>query len=223
MNILFRHWRTYRRQCVIFSGCRVQCKWGEEIIRRYTSGARSSTPIGWTGCKMCRFSHTVWVGGKVCWTNSLIRIGWNRDDISFVCRRFYIPVPEQLQLRIAFWSFPEHEEDIRLYSCLANGAAEEFQKGEKLFKNDCVSDILQIGISLALLFSSNLTSRLTLSLISGFHLSATVKPSMREAHKVAVTFDRRRITTCTCSCNSVTNWCGHVVAVCLNRIFQVCT
>lgn len=25
------------------------------------------------------------------------------------------PVPEQLQLRIAFWSFPENEEDIRYY------------------------------------------------------------------------------------------------------------
>ena len=43
---------------------------------------------------------------------------------------------------------------------------------------------------------------------------------MREAHKVAVTFDRRRVTTCTCTCNASTNWCGHVVAVCLNRIFQ---
>jgi len=62
--------------------------------------------------------------------------------------RFYPPVPEQLQLRIAFWSFPEHEEDIRLYSCLANGSAEEFQKGERLFKNDSVSDLLQIGTNL---------------------------------------------------------------------------
>jgi hypothetical protein len=60
--------------------------------------------------------------------------------------RFYPPVPEQLQLRIAFWSFPEHEEDIRLYSCLANGSAEEFMKGERLFKNDSVCDILQIGM-----------------------------------------------------------------------------
>ncbi|ODM95377.1 Zinc finger SWIM domain-containing protein 8 [Orchesella cincta] len=112
--------------------------------------------------------------------------------------RVFPPVPEQLQLRIAFWSFPEHEEDIRLYSCLANGSAEEFQKGEKLFRNDSVGDILQIG----------------------FHLSATVKPNMRESHKVAVTFDRRRVTSCTCTCNASTNWCGHVVAVCLHRIFQ---
>jgi len=59
--------------------------------------------------------------------------------------RFYPPVPEQLQLRIAFWSFPENEEDIRLYSCLANGSAEEFMKGERLCKNDCVSETLQIG------------------------------------------------------------------------------
>lgn len=69
--------------------------------------------------------------------------------------RFYPPVPEQLQLRIAFWSFPEHEEDIRLYSCLANGSAEEFQKGEKLFRTDSVSDILQIGIFYFVCFASD--------------------------------------------------------------------
>ena len=33
-----------------------------------------------------------------------------------------------------------------MYSCLANGSAEEFQKGERLFRNDSVSDILQIGM-----------------------------------------------------------------------------
>jgi hypothetical protein len=57
----------------------------------------------------------------------------------------YPPVPEQLQLRIAFWSFPDNEEDIRLYSCLANGSADEFQRGEHLFKNRGVKDPLQIG------------------------------------------------------------------------------
>ncbi len=30
-----------------------------------------------------------------------------------VVERFFPPIPEQLQLRIAFWSFPENEEDIR--------------------------------------------------------------------------------------------------------------
>ena len=30
-----------------------------------------------------------------------------------VVEHFYPPIPEQLQLRIAFWSFAENEEDIR--------------------------------------------------------------------------------------------------------------
>lgn len=59
---------------------------------------------------------------------------------------FYPPVPEQLQLRIAYWSFPDNEEDIRLYSCLANGSAEEFSRGEVHHRNHCVKDPLQIGI-----------------------------------------------------------------------------
>lgn len=58
---------------------------------------------------------------------------------------FYPPVPEQLQLRIAFWSFPDNEEDIRLYSCLANGSADEFLRGEYLFRSRSVKEPLQIG------------------------------------------------------------------------------
>ncbi|XP_059469798.1 zinc finger SWIM domain-containing protein 8 homolog isoform X2 [Neocloeon triangulifer] len=122
--------------------------------------------------------------------------------------RVYPPVPEQLQLRIAFWSFPDNEEDIRLYSCLANGSADEFQRGDSLFKAKHVKDALQIG----------------------FHLSATVSQSgnaniamvssTRPEYNVAVTFDRRRITSCNCTCNSTAYWCSHVVAVCLHRIFQ---
>ncbi|KAK9507025.1 hypothetical protein O3M35_008857 [Rhynocoris fuscipes] len=119
----------------------------------------------------------------------------------------YPPVPEQLQLRIAFWSFPDNEEDIRLYSCLANSSADEFQRGEHLFKSRAVKDPLQIG----------------------FHLSATVclpaTYSQRGQYNVAVAFDRRRITSCNCTCNSSAYWCSHIVAVCLHRIHlpnQVC-
>ncbi|GFR32079.1 zinc finger SWIM domain-containing protein 8 [Trichonephila clavata] len=112
------------------------------------------------------------------------------------------PVPEQLQLRIAFWSFPENEEDIRLYSCLANGSADEFQRGEHLYKARAVKELLQIG----------------------FHLSATISPpqslSVKGTCNVAVTFDRCRITSCTCTCTSSASWCSHVVAVCLSRIHQ---
>ena len=59
------------------------------------------------------------------------------------------PVPEHLQLRIAFWSFPEQEEDIRLYSCLANGSSDEFNKGDHIFKTRAVRDPLQIGFHLS--------------------------------------------------------------------------
>ncbi|XP_066258145.1 zinc finger SWIM domain-containing protein 8 homolog isoform X3 [Euwallacea similis] len=113
----------------------------------------------------------------------------------------YPPVPEQLQLRIAFWSFPDNEEDIRLYSCLANGSAEEFLRGENLHRTHMVKDPLQIG----------------------FHLSASVQQARYNTtttptHNVAVTFDRRKISSCNCTCQSQAYWCSHIVAVCLTRI-----
>lgn len=109
----------------------------------------------------------------------------------------YPPVPEQLQLRIAYWSFPDNEEDIRLYSCLANSSADEFHRGDQLFKSRAVKDPLQIG----------------------FHLSATVVVTQpRNQFNVAVTFDRRRISSCSCTCLPAAYWCSHVVAVCLHRI-----
>lgn len=58
---------------------------------------------------------------------------------------FVPPVPEQLQMRIAFWSFPDNEEDIRLYSCLANSSSDEFHRGDQLYRNRSVKEPLQIG------------------------------------------------------------------------------
>uniref|UniRef100_A0A7N9AZ05 Zinc finger, SWIM-type containing 8 n=1 Tax=Mastacembelus armatus TaxID=205130 RepID=A0A7N9AZ05_9TELE len=117
-----------------------------------------------------------------------------------VVEKVYPPVPEQLQLRIAYWSFPENEEDIRLYSCLANGSPDEFQRGEQLYRIRAVKDPLQIG----------------------FHLSATVMSSQagqsKGAYNVAVMFDRCRITSCSCTCGAGAKWCAHVVALCLFRI-----
>ncbi|XP_037126735.1 zinc finger SWIM domain-containing protein 8 isoform X1 [Syngnathus acus] len=117
-----------------------------------------------------------------------------------VVEKVYPPVPEQLQLRIAYWSFPENEDDIRLYSCLANGSPDEFQRGEQLHRIRAVKDPLQIG----------------------FHLSASVVPSQsgqsRGTYNVAVMFDRCRITSCSCTCGAGAKWCAHVVALCLFRI-----
>lgn len=41
---------------------------------------------------------------------------------------------------------------FRLYSCLANGSAEEFQKGDHLYKAKAVKNALQIGRSYFRLF-----------------------------------------------------------------------
>ena len=54
-------------------------------------------------------------------------------------------IPDQIQLWIGYWSFPDSEEDIRLYSCLANGNAEEFIRGEILYRHLSVQEMIQIG------------------------------------------------------------------------------
>jgi hypothetical protein len=65
------------------------------------------------------------------------------------------PVPEDLQLKIAFHSFPDHIDTIRLYSCLANGNVDEYIRGEQLFQNRCVRKIIQIGFHLSAQVVSN--------------------------------------------------------------------
>ncbi len=57
----------------------------------------------------------------------------------------YTSIPDKYFLPIVHWCFPESEDDIRLYSCLANGNAEEFARGDSLFSKGAVSDVFQIG------------------------------------------------------------------------------
>lgn len=77
------------------------------------------------------------------------------------------------------------------------------------------------------LFCNSLSVHLsvTVSLLSGFHLSATVVTSQagqsKGAYNVAVMFDRCRITSCSCTCGAGAKWCAHVVALCLFRIHNV--
>ena len=51
---------------------------------------------------------------------------------------------------------------FRLYSCLANGSPDEFQRGEHLLRAKCIRNVLQIG----------------------FHLCATVQPPQSSINKV---------------------------------------
>ncbi|CAK9300615.1 unnamed protein product [Gordionus sp. m RMFG-2023] len=141
------------------------------------------------------------ISNEIFGTESLVEIAAKRVakciPFEFV-EKMYPPVPEQLQLRIAFWSFPENEEEIRLYSCLANGSGDEFCRGESLFKMKVINEALQIG----------------------FHLSTTIiqsLPNKSQRYMVTVLFDRGKITSCSCEC-AQSSWCSHIVALCLFRI-----
>ncbi|KRZ17819.1 Zinc finger SWIM domain-containing protein 8 [Trichinella zimbabwensis] len=122
---------------------------------------------------------------------------------------FKPPVPEQLQQRIAFWSFPENSSDIRTYACLSNGRYDEFAKGISLYDMNCIRSPMQIGFHLSAVVDMNLAYR------NGY---ATV-PDVR-SYNVSVTFDRQKVIFCSCTCSPKSPWCCHVIAVCLYRIYK---
>ena len=71
----------------------------------------------------------------------------------------------------------------------------------------------------------------------GFHLSASIVKPIADPYdsdsddgydyyrgkinNVSITFDRRRIMSCKCTCDADAGWCAHVIAVCIYRIRQV--
>uniref|UniRef100_W5MM49 Zinc finger SWIM-type containing 6 n=1 Tax=Lepisosteus oculatus TaxID=7918 RepID=W5MM49_LEPOC len=124
-------------------------------------------------------------------------------------------IPEPVQRRIVYWSFPRSEREICMYSSFntggeENGAAGEnsdetrlpFRRGIALLESGCVDNVLQVG----------------------FHLSGTVTEPASQSEpeivcNVAISFDRCKITSVTCSCgNKDIFYCAHVVALSLYRI-----
>ncbi|XP_069794968.1 zinc finger SWIM domain-containing protein 5 [Narcine bancroftii] len=131
-------------------------------------------------------------------------------------------IPEPVQRRIVYWSFPRNEREICMYSSFNYSSPEEtaataaggaavpgddenrlpFRRGIKLLESGDVENVLQVG----------------------FHLSGTVtepgtqsEPEM--IYKVAISFDRCKITSVTCGCgNKDIFYCAHVVALSLYRI-----
>uniref|UniRef100_A0A671PIP6 Zinc finger SWIM domain-containing protein 5-like n=1 Tax=Sinocyclocheilus anshuiensis TaxID=1608454 RepID=A0A671PIP6_9TELE len=109
-------------------------------------------------------------------------------------------IPEPVQRRIVYWSFPRNEREICMYSSFQYGLP--FRRGIRLLETGCVDNVLQVG----------------------FHLSGTVtEPAMQSepetTHKVAISFDRCKITSVTCGCgNRDIFYCAHVVALSLYRI-----
>ncbi|KAM8839022.1 zinc finger SWIM domain-containing protein 5 isoform 1-T1 [Synchiropus picturatus] len=156
-------------------------------------------------------------------------------------------IPEPVQRRIVYWSFPRNEKEICMYSSfqcrvvgeeaptvtggsgsigsgvtpaagggtipgttasvgatgvVAAGDGLPFRRGIKLLETGCVGSVLQVG----------------------FHLSGTVTEPATSSepeviYKVAISFDRCKITSVTCGCgNRDIFYCAHVVALSLYRI-----
>uniref|UniRef100_A0A8C4QF72 Zinc finger, SWIM-type containing 5 n=1 Tax=Eptatretus burgeri TaxID=7764 RepID=A0A8C4QF72_EPTBU len=124
----------------------------------------------------------------------------------------YSRVPEPVQRRIVFWSFPRSEREIRLYSSLGSCARDDhqggtgsepdgeahlpFRRGLRLFESGCVDNVLQVG----------------------FHLSGTVLDA-EQTYRVALGFDRCKLTSVACGCDERDIvYCAHVAALALYRI-----
>uniref|UniRef100_A0A4W6CVY0 Zinc finger, SWIM-type containing 5 n=1 Tax=Lates calcarifer TaxID=8187 RepID=A0A4W6CVY0_LATCA len=158
-------------------------------------------------------------------------------------------IPEPVQRRIVYWSFPRNEKEICMYSsfqcrvageegpsaatggaavagsgattaggsggstagttatvgaagAVGTGDGLPFRRGIRLLETGCVENVLQVG----------------------FHLSGTVTEPTTSSepevtHKVAISFDRCKITSVTCGCgNRDIFYCAHVVALSLYRI-----
>ncbi|XP_028661289.2 zinc finger SWIM domain-containing protein 6 [Erpetoichthys calabaricus] len=124
-------------------------------------------------------------------------------------------IPEPVQRRIVYWSFPRSEREICMYSSFNTGGEETgtagensdesrlpFRRGIALLESGCVDNVLQVG----------------------FHLSGTVTEPASQSEpeivcNVAISFDRCKITSVTCSCgNKDIFYCAHVVALSLYRI-----
>ncbi|XP_048198324.1 zinc finger SWIM domain-containing protein 4 [Perognathus longimembris pacificus] len=118
-------------------------------------------------------------------------------------------VPEPVQKRIVFWSFPRSEREICMYSSLGyqppegeQDARVPFTRGLHLLQSGAVDRVLQVG----------------------FHLSGNIRepgaPGEPEhLYHVSISFDRCKITSVSCGCdNRDLFYCAHVVALSLYRI-----
>ncbi|KAK6752042.1 hypothetical protein RB195_003456 [Necator americanus] len=117
-------------------------------------------------------------------------------------------LPDKLFLSVVYWCFPATADDIRLYSCLANGNADEFNNGDSLYQTGAVRDVVQIGYLLS-------------AVVCATHQDCvqSQRPT-RITHNVSLSVDRCRVVSCDCSCPSKSAWCQHVVALCLYRIHR---
>lgn len=125
--------------------------------RRRTSRSVRKTKLEFDGVKNESGSHGANSGTTVFNPRTLLDICAKRVAESFPfhqiedsCDRRIVPDP--VQERIVFWSFPRSERDICMYSSLSRVPASTheyhnspFYRGIQLLEQGCVQDVLQVG------------------------------------------------------------------------------
>ncbi|XP_056434250.1 zinc finger SWIM domain-containing protein 6-like [Gadus chalcogrammus] len=141
-------------------------------------------------------------------------------------------IPEPVQRRIVFWSFPRSEREICMYSSFKTGGDEvgssgenndetrlPFRRGVALLESGCVDNVLQVGFHLS---GTVREPAAPASASDPAAAPATGTTSVAEPPQpcgVSVSFDRCKITAVTCTCgNKDIFYCAHVVALALYRV-----
>ncbi|XP_057297984.1 zinc finger SWIM domain-containing protein 6-like [Hydractinia symbiolongicarpus] len=119
-------------------------------------------------------------------------------------------IPDPVQNRVMFYSFPQNESCVELYSSnkihvnAADALKQPYHVGSKILEQGAVSDVLQIGFHLSGLVSEKI---------------GICNKQKTQVFKCSMNFDRNCITSTDCTCsNKSLLWCSHVVAVALYRI-----
>ncbi|KAI6224951.1 Zinc finger domain containing protein [Aphelenchoides besseyi] len=121
-------------------------------------------------------------------------------------------IPDDILKPILRRCFPSCSEDIRTYSFITSGKRDAFEGGKKLFEQNVVHEVMQIGYHI----SAKVSLPETFAKIKGQPFPKTP----RTTYKVSIRVDRCRIVSCNCSCDAKRSWCEHIVAVSLFRIHR---
>lgn len=131
--------------------------------------------------------------------------------------------PEGIMIEVLRHCFPDSIENIRLYSCLANGNSSQYSAGENIFLSGAVSDVFQIGYHISAVVKNSNASEHNFNVSRDqnydfLNICVQGLSPTKQSFDVSMDVDRCRIISCRCSCSKSSIWCQHIVAVCLFRI-----
>ncbi|KAG7280149.1 hypothetical protein CRUP_003776 [Coryphaenoides rupestris] len=157
-------------------------------------------------------------------------------------------IPEPVQRRIVFWSFPRSEREICMYSSFKTAGDEvgssaennnnnnnnssssssnnndetrlPFRRGVALLESGCVDNVLQVGELPPQRHGARAGHGGGICLgVGGSGVGGGAEQQQQQPCSVSVSFDRCKITAVTCTCgNKDIFYCAHVVALALYRV-----